>query len=395
MSKISHRNSETDLFVEITCEGSRWIKLDDLVPFQGDLKTLSKMDFDKGTKSLKKHGFTFPFFVWENKGKLMVLDGHQRDRILKQHRSEGKKLPDKFPAVGVRAKSEKEAKEKILLLSSQYGKYSYDSVYEFIEQSDLDFSDLSELIDLPQIDLEKFALSYYQDFTGDFFDPETKPDVLPQIRMVVVADLKPHPKNYREHPDDQIEHLIASLRETGSFRYIVVANDNTILAGHSIYKAATKLGLKRLPAIHLDLDPDEPKALKVLIGDNEMGHLAEIDDRALSNVLKEIKDKDNLMGTGYDEKMLAALAFTTRTANEIRDFDAAAHWAGMPDFDSGTEECILVVAFSNPQDRGEFVKQKDIQISRTGANDKTWSAHWPHTQSREDVSSLRWEAPEE
>ena len=46
--------------------------------------------------------------------------------------------------------------------------------------------------------------------------------------------LKPHPRNYRDHPQDQIDHLIQSIRENGFYRNVVVANDNTILAGHGV-----------------------------------------------------------------------------------------------------------------------------------------------------------------
>ena len=28
-----------------------------------------------------------------------------------------------------------------------------------------------------------------------------------EIELVAIADLKPHPRNYQEHPDDQIEHI--------------------------------------------------------------------------------------------------------------------------------------------------------------------------------------------
>jgi len=148
-------------FIKIACEGSRWVTLKELIPMQGELKTLSEEDFNKGTKSMLKYGFSFPFFVWIKNGETRCLDGHQRDRILKKHAEDGKKLPAKFPAVGIDAKDEKEAKEKILLLSSQYGKYDTESLYGFIEQADLDFVTLESMIDLPQINLHSFGISYY------------------------------------------------------------------------------------------------------------------------------------------------------------------------------------------------------------------------------------------
>lgn len=146
-----------------------------------------------------------------------------------------------------------------------------------------------------------------------------------ETEMVKLADLKPHPQNYQTHPQEQIEHLKASIAEHGMYRNVVIARENTILAGHGVVLAATQLGMKEVSAVRLDIDPDDPRALKVLTGDNEIEQLADVDDRALTEILKQINDEDALLGTGYDEKMLAALVYVTRPASEIADFDAAAH----------------------------------------------------------------------
>ena len=44
----------------------------------------------------------------------------------------------------------------------------------------------------------------------------------------MLADLKPHPKNYRSHPPAQLEHIKSSLEQHGVYRNVVVARDNTI-----------------------------------------------------------------------------------------------------------------------------------------------------------------------
>ena len=63
-----------------------------------------------------------------------------------------------------------------------------------------------------------------------------------QIESALIVDLKPHPRNYRGHPEGQVAHLEQSLRDHGIYRNVVVANDNTILAGHGVIVAAQKLG---------------------------------------------------------------------------------------------------------------------------------------------------------
>ena len=81
---------------------------------------------------------------------------------------------------------------------------------------------------------------------------------------VPLDSLQDHPRNYREHPDDQLEHLIASIKEQGFYKNVAVARDGTILAGHGVVKAARKMGLEEIPVVRLDLEPDDPKALKLL-----------------------------------------------------------------------------------------------------------------------------------
>lgn len=208
-----------------------------------------------------------------------------------------------------------------------------------------------------------------------------------ELETVAIDDLRPHPRNYRTHPEDQVEHLIESIREHGLYRNIVVAKDDTILAGHGVVEAVRKMGMEQVPVVRLDLSPDEPRALKVLAGDNEIEHLVEQDDRALSELLKEIyeTDVDGLLGTGYDEMMLANLAFVTRPMDEIMDFDAAAHWVGMPEYEPQPELLKIIVNFQDEESRAEFGRKLGYKLT-----DKTKSISWP-LRRRDDLSSLAFE----
>lgn len=199
--------------------------------------------------------------------------------------------------------------------------------------------------------------------------------------------LKPHPRNYRDHPQDQIDHLIQSIKENGFYRNVVVANDNTILAGHGVVKAAKTMGLKSVPVIRLPIAPDHPKALKVLAGDNGIGHLAEQDDRQLTELLKEIKqiDVDGLMGTGFDDKMLANLVYVTRPKSEINSFDEASHWVGMPDFENAPRAMQVMVNFKTPEDRAAFAQLCGYEFT-----DQTKSVWFPD-RDHLDVGSVIFE----
>jgi hypothetical protein len=127
--------------------------------------------------------------------------------------------------------------------------------------------------------------------------------------FAAIADLKPHPQNYRTHTDDQLAHLVQSIREHGLYRNVVVARDGTILAGHGVVLAAQQLQLTEVPIVRLDVAADDPRALQLLVGDNQIGGLARIDDAQLLDLLTTVTDSDltTLLGTGYDAASLAAL----------------------------------------------------------------------------------------
>lgn len=200
--------------------------------------------------------------------------------------------------------------------------------------------------------------------------------------------LKLHPRNYREHPEDQLAHLVESLKEHGVYRNIVIAKDGTILAGHGVYTAAAKLGLKEIPVIRLDVDANDPRALKLLVGDNEIEHLAEQNDRLLTELLKSIKNEadQGLLGTGYDEMMLANFIMVTRPESEIKDINEAEAWVGMPEF-AGLENVIkTVVCFDNEKAKADFAERLGLDVAKI-----TRSMWWPWREQKDDVRHVRFQ----
>ena len=115
--------------VKVKCDSKDFLELDDLSEFQGNLKARDDGDFEKIAKSIKKHGFSFPFFVWKKGKANWVLDGHGRLGALRRMAAEGEKVPP-LPVVYVKCKDEAEAKELLLKLNSQYGKMTAESVKE-------------------------------------------------------------------------------------------------------------------------------------------------------------------------------------------------------------------------------------------------------------------------
>jgi hypothetical protein len=206
--------------------------------------------------------------------------------------------------------------------------------------------------------------------------------------LIAIKELKTHPRNYRSHPEDQLIHLVNSIKQHGFYRNVVVAKDYTILDGHGVVSACHKLKLKEVPVIKLDIESDSPQALKILTGNNEIGKLAEIDDRKLSELLKEVKDRDGLVGTGYDKMMLANLVMITRPQNEINDINVAAEWVGMPDYVPKDHFIKYTVIFKTEQDRNDFCALSKIPQGKDKG--RTWSVWWP-LKDKEDLKSVKYE----
>ena len=156
--------------IVINCTGSDTIELHQLTEFQGKLKERSAGDIDKIIKSIRKHGFSFPFFVWKNDGKNNVIDGHGRLMALQQMAAAGEEIPA-LPCVYISAKNEAEAKEKLLKLNSQYGHMTADSVAACLGDIKIDFDELA----LPDgvLDLGKLEPEETKD---DDEAPALKPD---------------------------------------------------------------------------------------------------------------------------------------------------------------------------------------------------------------------------
>jgi hypothetical protein len=198
------------------------------------------------------------------------------------------------------------------------------------------------------------------------------------VEIVSTDELHPHPRNYRAHPEEQLEHLKQSIREHGVYRSVVVANDLTILAGHGVYQAACELGIEQLPVTRLPYGPDDPKAIKVLVADNEVAHLADVDDRLLSELLEGLIETDDLLGTGFDEMMLSALQFVTGVGGEHSNED---QWRGLPDVPAEEDRISLIVHFDSEKERETFCQTLDLKsIRQLSGRPSTW---WPPREKRD------------
>ena len=149
--------------LKISCECNDTLKFEEMTEFQGNLKARSDDDVDKIIKSIKKYGFSFPFFVWKHDGINHCLDGHGRLLALHKLDELGYLIPP-LPVVYVDCKDEQSARDLLLRLNSHYGKMTKESVLEFIGDFEIDVSDLELPCGTIEFD------------TGEMLDAETEGD---------------------------------------------------------------------------------------------------------------------------------------------------------------------------------------------------------------------------
>lgn len=136
-----------DKTLEVTCQGTtQTIAYDQLTDFQGGLKKRTDEEVRKIVQSLTDYGFSFPFFVWHHEDVNYCLDGHGRMAALAMMSAEGWNIPD-LPYVLINCHDEKDAKQKLLRLNSQYGHMTRESVLEFADGIEVKWSD----IQLPKV----------------------------------------------------------------------------------------------------------------------------------------------------------------------------------------------------------------------------------------------------
>lgn len=119
-----------------------------------------------------------------------------------------------------------------------------------------------------------------------------------KVEAKSIDEIKPYENNPRDN-DDAVDAVANSIKEFGWQQPIVVDNEGVIIAGHTRYKAAKKLGLKHVPVVVADnLTPDQVKAYR--LADNKTAELADWDMDLLNEELDQIRDID-MSQFGFDD----------------------------------------------------------------------------------------------
>lgn len=123
--------------------------------------------------------------------------------------------------------------------------------------------------------------------------------------FVQINKLQPHHKNPR-HNDHAVDSIANSIKRFGFTSPIIANADQTILAGHTRWKAAKQIGLDTVPVVYVDLSPVDAELL--MIADNKLGEKADWNTDQLSDLLTGLKEQgEDLDVLGFEDYELDEL----------------------------------------------------------------------------------------
>ena len=118
-----------------------------------------------------------------------------------------------------------------------------------------------------------------------------------KIHIVPISSVKPYENNARLN-DNAVPALMKSIQKFGFVDPIVITKDGVIVCGHTRVKAATKLGMKEVPAVYAEgLTDEEINALR--LADNKVAEIAMWDMEKLEEELANVGDID-MSSFGFD-----------------------------------------------------------------------------------------------
>jgi len=170
--------------------------------------------------------------------------------------------------------------------------------------------------------------------------------------FVSIDKLHPHHKNPR-HNDHAVDSIANSIKRFGFTSPIIANADQTILAGHTRWKAAKMLGLDTVPVVYVDLSPVDAELL--MIADNKLGEKADWNTDKLSDLLTELEEKGkNLDVLGFEDQELDNLLMDLSDwedllddgdgfDDQLDDMEAGTHKGLMFDFSPEDYERVLAV----------------------------------------------------
>ncbi len=135
----------------------------------------------------------------------------------------------------------------------------------------------------------------------------TQMDETLQITYKRCDELVPYIGNSRKHTDEHIAKIMASIREFGFTKPILIDHQNNIIAGHGTVLGAMRLGYTTIPTTERTNLTDAQRK-KYIIADNQIALASEWDKEVLARELKELAAaNEDLTPLGFGEEELKEL----------------------------------------------------------------------------------------
>lgn len=149
-----------------------------------------------------------------------------------------------------------------------------------------------------------------------------------------IDSLTPWSKNPRRNDGEPVDRVAKSIERFGFAAPIVArTSDRVIIAGHTRWKAARKLGMDKVPVRFVDLDPDQAAALA--LADNRLTEITPWDDSGLADVLRDLEAAQvDLDGLGWQDAALERLL-----AESAPPSDEGAREIAADEFSSFAHKC--------------------------------------------------------
>lgn len=135
---------------------------------------------------------------------------------------------------------------------------------------------------------------------------------LRDYRLLPLADLVPYARNARTHSREQVEQIVASIREFGWTNPVLVDAAGGIVAGHGRVLAAQRMGMAAVPCLVLDHLTDAQRRAYVL-ADNRLALNAGWDEQLLARELAALDE------SGYG---LEVIGFSSAEIDRLLALDA-------------------------------------------------------------------------
>ena len=132
--------------IEIKCTGTTFLELDQIIDFQGKLKHRSKKSLEDLKHKIVRLGFISSFIIWDKNGIYYTLDGHARIEALLSLMDDGYEIPP-LPVIFVQAENEKDAREKLLSISSQFGEFELDELQSWLDDFEAEEAESFRFVD--------------------------------------------------------------------------------------------------------------------------------------------------------------------------------------------------------------------------------------------------------